>query len=35
VPDGVRVVLVLPEGGALSGRIVRDWVSPKVGGGKS
>jgi general secretion pathway protein J len=35
VPDGVRLVLVLPPGQALSGRIMRDWVSPRVGGGKS
>lgn len=35
VPDGVRLVLVLPPGQAVSGRIVRDWVSPRIGGGKS
>jgi general secretion pathway protein J len=35
VPDGVRLVLELPGGGALSGRITRDWVNPTVGGGKS
>lgn len=37
LPDGVRLVLVLPEeqGQAMAGRIVRDWVSPKLGGGKS
>jgi len=35
VPDGVRLVLVLPPGQAVAGRIVRDWVSPKLAGGKS
>lgn len=35
VPDGVRLVLQLPPGGALAGRITRDWVHPSVGGGKS
>lgn len=35
MPEGVRLVVELPAGRALSGRIVRDWVSPTVGGGKS
>jgi general secretion pathway protein J len=35
VPDGVRLVLMLPQGPGLAGRIVRDWVSPKLGGGPS
>lgn len=35
IPDGVRVVLTLPQGQALSGVITRDWVRPTVGGGKS
>ncbi|MBS0293366.1 MAG: prepilin-type N-terminal cleavage/methylation domain-containing protein [Proteobacteria bacterium] len=35
IPDGVRLQLTLPEGGALSGVITRDWVSPLLGGGKS
>ena len=35
IPDGVRLVLILPEGQAISGRIQRDWVRPTVGGGKS
>lgn len=35
MPDGVRVVLDLPPGRALAGRITRDWVNPVVGGGKS
>jgi general secretion pathway protein J len=34
VPDGVRLVLDLPEGRALAGRITRDWVNPVVGGSK-
>lgn len=34
-PDGVRLVLVLPPGQALSGTITRDWVRPTLGGGKS
>lgn len=35
VPDGVRLVLDLPQGQAVAGRVVRDWVSPRLGGGKS
>lgn len=35
IPDGVRLVLELPQGRALAGRITRDWVNPIVGGGKS
>lgn len=35
IPDGVRLVLVLPSGGALAGQITRDWVRPTLGGGKS
>jgi len=35
IPDGVRLVLQLPAGRALSGRLTRDWVRPTVGGGKS
>lgn len=35
IPEGVRLVLLMPEGRTLSGRIVRDWVRPTVGGGKS
>lgn len=34
LPDGVRLVLTLSSGQALSGDITRDWVSPNVGGGK-
>lgn len=35
VPDGVRLVLQLPPGQPLAGRVVRDWVSPKLGGAAS
>ncbi len=35
IPDGVRLVLVLPPGQALAGQITRDWVGPTVGGNKS
>jgi general secretion pathway protein J len=35
LPDGVRLVLLLPPGQALSGTITRDWVRPTLGGGKS
>ena len=34
-PEGIRLVLVLPPGQTLSGRVVRDWVRPTLGGGKS
>lgn len=34
-PDGVRLVLTLPLGQALSGKLTRDWVRPTVSGGKS
>jgi general secretion pathway protein J len=35
LPEGVRLVLQVPEGHAISGRLQRDWVRPTVGGGKS
>lgn len=35
IPDGVRLVLTLPPGHALSGRLTRDWLRPTVGGRKS
>lgn len=35
LPDGVRLVLELPAGQAVTGTITRDWVRPLVGGGKS
>jgi general secretion pathway protein J len=34
LPDGVRLVLTLPAGRAVSGVITRDWVRPQLGGGK-
>lgn len=34
LPDGVRLVLMLPANRAVSGAITRDWVRPQVGGGK-
>jgi general secretion pathway protein J len=33
-PDGVRLVLNLSVGQALSGTLTRDWVRPVLGGGK-
>jgi general secretion pathway protein J len=30
LPDGIRLQLTLPAGQALSGNIVRDWVSPTL-----
>lgn len=35
IPDGIRLELSLPPGQAISGKLVRDWVRPSVGGGKS
>jgi len=35
LPDGVRLVLTLPAGQAISGTLTRDWVRPTVSGGKS
>ncbi len=35
LPDGVRLVLTLPAGEAITGVLTRDWVRPVVGGGKS
>jgi general secretion pathway protein J len=35
LPEGVRLVLQLPGGRAISGRLMRDWVRPTLGGGKS
>lgn len=35
MPDGVRLVLTLPEGAALAGAITRDWIRPTVAGNKS
>ena len=30
LPDGIRLVMLLPEGRALTGRIQRDWVRPTL-----
>ena len=30
LPDGVRLVLKLPQGRAISGQILRDWVRPTL-----
>lgn len=35
LPDGVRLVLTLPEDGAVKGTLTRDWVRLSLGGGKS
>ncbi len=35
LPDGVRLVLTLPPGQAISGMLTRDWVRPTLGGNKS
>lgn len=32
LPDGVRLVLRLPAGGALTGDLIRDWARPTIGG---
>lgn len=34
LPDGVRLVLTLAPGQAVSGVLTRDWINPQVGGGK-
>lgn len=34
VPDGVRLVLSLTPGQAISGILTRDWLHPGLGGGK-
>ena len=34
-PDGVRLMLTLPEGHPMAGRLVRDWVRPDLSGNKS
>ena len=35
VPEGIRLVLQLAPGHAIGGSLVRDWVNPVIGGGKS
>lgn len=34
IPEGVRVQITLPAGGAISGTITQDWVNPLIGGNK-
>ena len=34
IPDGIRLVLSLTAGQAISGTLTRDWLRPTVGGGK-
>ncbi len=34
LPEGVRLVLTLSAGQAISGTLTRDWVRPIIGGGK-
>ena len=35
IPDGVRLVLNLAAGQPLTGAVVKDWIRPTLGGGKS
>jgi general secretion pathway protein J len=35
IPDGIRLVLTLPAGQAISGKLTMDWVAPTLGGDKS
>jgi general secretion pathway protein J len=35
LPDGVRLILLLPQGRAINGRLQRDWVSPTLTGARS
>lgn len=35
IPDGVRLVLILPAGQAITGKLTMDWVAPTMGGDKS
>ena len=35
LPDGVRLILTLPPGQAISGKLTRDWARPTLGGGRS
>ena len=34
MPDAMRLVLTLPSGGALAGKLTRDWIRPTVAGPK-
>ncbi|WP_309679295.1 prepilin-type N-terminal cleavage/methylation domain-containing protein [Polaromonas sp.] len=35
VPDGIRLMLTLPPGQAISGKLTLDWVRPTLGGDRS
>jgi general secretion pathway protein J len=35
LPDGVRLILSVAPGQALSGGFTKDWIRPVTGGGKS
>jgi general secretion pathway protein J len=35
LPDGVRLVLSLPAGQAISGTLTRDWIRPTLAGARS
>ncbi len=35
LPDGIRLVLTLASGQALTGTLTKDWIRPVLGGGKS
>jgi general secretion pathway protein J len=35
VPEGLRLVLTLPAGQAISGVLTRDWIRPTIGGNKT
>ena len=35
LPDGVRIVLTLSSGQALTGVLTKDWIRPVLGGGKN
>jgi general secretion pathway protein J len=35
LPDGIRLVLTLPPGQAISGTLIRDWVRPTLAANKS
>ena len=35
IPDGIRLVLVLPASQAISGKLTVDWINPILSGGKT
>jgi len=35
LPDGIRLVLTLPDEGHLTGQLTRDWIRPVLGGSRS